>query len=363
MNKKIPLFKSKITFSDAYQVFKTVRSQFIGPGKQTSILENKLSEIYNAPVITTNSGTTALFLTLLSLKDNIKNTVLFPAYGFIAGANAAMLAGYKVKLVDINPETLCMDSKKLKEALESNPDVNSVIFVAHNGYNGKDILDIKKLCKDYNVNLIEDAACGIGTFYETVKPLGNYGDYGILSFSVPKTITGGQGGAIICNNNISKPLYSLVDHGGNDWRKTGIHTSIGGNFRLTDIQAKLILNQLRRLDHIISERAYQLHFLDSIKNLNMFIPESNKYNFEGTWYNLAFEDNLIDTENKMIYLLEHGVSTKKYYRPLSHHPIFKENYNDYPNAEKMWEKLFYLPSGPGIKISDLKYIKKIMEKY
>lgn len=367
MYKNIPLFKSKLTLSDAYQVFKTVKSQFIGPGKLCNKLENKLSilEYNSSPVILTNSGTTALFLTLLSIHKKDKNTILFPSYGFIAGANAAMLAGYNIKLVDIKKNTLCMDDKLLEKELKNNPNVNAVIFVAHNGYAGLDILNIRYLCDKYNVTLIEDAACAIGvkSLHTENYSIGNFGHYGILSFSVPKLITGGQGGAVICNDNNDIPIKKLVDHGDDNWRKTGIHTGIGGNFRMNDMQAALILNQLKRKNKLIENRIRQLYYLKNIFNLNIFDPTPSISNINGMWYFINQESTEKQAELKMNYLIKNGIAANKYYRPLSHHPTINAKIEEYPVAEYIWNTIFYLPSGPGITKSDIRYIKKVMEKY
>ena len=97
-------------------------------------------------------------MALYSLDLPERSTVLFPAYGFTAGADAAKFLGLNIELVDVKPDTLCMDPDKVKIS----GDCRAVIFVNHNGYVGPDVSRVKEICEQHCVPMIEDSACALG---------------------------------------------------------------------------------------------------------------------------------------------------------------------------------------------------------
>ena len=112
----VPQFEPLIAQSYADDVHEQIMSGWIGPSKATQAFEEKLCEITGAKYcLSTTSGTTALLMALSALDLHPNSTILFPAYTFLAGANAARFLGHKVKLIDVNPETLCMDPNSLQE--------------------------------------------------------------------------------------------------------------------------------------------------------------------------------------------------------------------------------------------------------
>ena len=125
----IPQFEPYVSEKYIDSVSEQMRTGWVGPGKKVEEFERKISEFYNSSekpfVSATTSGTAALILAIESLEIPKGSTILFPAYTFLAGANAARFLGYNIELVDIKENTLCMDPDKIK----FNNNVKAVIFV------------------------------------------------------------------------------------------------------------------------------------------------------------------------------------------------------------------------------------------
>ena len=326
----IPQYVPVVTKAHAKAVYKQMLSGWVGPGDAVKRFEERLCEITGAKhVITVNSGTTALMVSIQVLELFQYRTILFPAYTFLAGAHAARMLSHPIKLVDINKSTLCMEPSRMVLT----KDVGCVIFVNHNGYVGDDIARVKGMCKNYGIFTIEDSAQALGIPYA-----GRTGDIGILSFSVPKIITVGQGGAIMTDSDkLADRCRRLIDHGGAGWRIDKIHKHVGVNYRLTDIQAAYGLAQLKELPKLLAKRKQvQDWYVEGGVKLQNWDPERK----QSTWmciYRSPIQAKLRDELSKR------KVGTAAYYRPINHNYTF---YNDgeYPEAERAWTQLLYLPS-------------------
>lgn len=333
----VPQFEPLIAQSYADDVHQQIMSGWIGPGKATQAFEEELCKITGAKYcLSTTSGTTAILMALSALDLPPGSTILFPSYTFLAGANAAKFLGHRVKLVDINPETLCMNPNLLQES-------DAVIFVNHNGYVGEDVQIIKDLCK--NTPMIEDSSQCLG-----MPNGGRVGDMGILSFSVPKLVTTGQGGAVITDSDL---LYNrcrqIRDHG-EDWRKTKIHNHLGVNFKFNDILAAYGLSQLSNLDFLLSERK---RIFDAYRKCIDLVD----FGYDSTWmviYNTENANKIVDA------LKKEEIQAVKYYRPLNHNPTFKNNWI-YSEAEKICNTHIYLPSSLVLQDETIRRICQIVK--
>lgn len=300
-----------------------MQSGWWGPGLAVREFEETLAEYVGAKyAVCTTSGTTALYLALKALELLRGADVLFPAYGMLAGANASRLAGHIPRLVDISRLTLGMSSKKVVE--KQHWDV--VVYICSNGIEGH-----LKQIKSISALVIQDACqqIGIGKFKA---------DIGIYSFSVPKLITTGQGGTVVTNDaEFATKIRNLIDHGG-DWRKDRIHKRIGGNFRMTDIQASLGLEQFKCIDELINRRR-QVHLWYS-----KYIPLSYDTNGDGCFviYESSVAPQLIGE------LRTRGVEASQLYQPVHFSEPFKQPEGTFPNAERAARSLVYLPYSLGL---------------
>jgi perosamine synthetase len=335
---------------DARAVYKTIRRGNLGPGEVCLELEEQIKQLTGAKYcLTTTSGTTALIMAIEALDLPKGSTILFPAYTFLAGANAARFMGYKVKLVDINQHTLCIDRWQLKKKI--NKDVSCVIFVNHNANNSSYINTIRSLCDENNIPLIEDSCQSIG-----VKKAGRTGNIGMFSFSVPKLITGGQGGAIITDDDkLAKRLAEIRDHGDN-WRKNRIHKNIGVNFRYNDIQASYVLSQLNDIQELLTKRWMLCNEYSKYINIESF--DCITFSNETPWmviYKSKNADKIIEA------LAEKKIQAVKYYRSINENKPYKTK-STFPNAEEAANQLIYLPSSLNLNKRQIKRICNIILK-
>jgi len=333
---------------DAKAVYKTIRRGNLGPGVVCLQLEEEIKKLTGAKhCLTTTSGTTALIMAIAALDLPQGSTILFPAYTFLAAANAARFMGYKVKLVDINSSTLCMDYYELKKKLDKN--VSCVIFVNHNGYSGGYLWATKRLCDQKGIPMIEDSCQSIG-----IKEAGKVGTIGTFSFSVPKLITGGQGGAVITDDpKLAKKLAEIRDHGDN-WRADRIHKAIGVNFRYNDIQASYVLSQLMDVSELLSKRWTICNEYSQYILINGF--GIGTYSTATPWmvvYRSKNADKIIEA------LAKKNIQAVKYYKSIDQNKPYKTK-TKFPVAEQTANELVYLPSSLNLSKRQIRKICNII---
>jgi len=198
-----------------------------------------------------SSGTAAVTIALAAAGVGAGDEVIMPTFTFVASFESIMALGAVPILVDID-DTLTLDPVAVEKAIT--PKTKAVMVVHMCGSMGHiDVL--QRICNTHNILLIEDACQAIGGTYNN-KPLGSIGDLGCFSFDFVKTITCGEGGAVITNNEtyyVNADHYS--DHGhdhiGND-RGAESHPFLGFNYRISELHAAVGLAQIKRLPEFLS---------------------------------------------------------------------------------------------------------------
>ena len=199
----------------------------------------------------TTSGTTALNLALAILGVGAGDEVIMPTFTFVASFESIIMSGATPILVEID-DTLTLDPAEVEKAITPN---TKVIMPVHMCGSMADLDALKAICDKHNIFLLEDACQAIAGTYKG-KSLGTIGDAGCFSFDYVKTITCGEGGAVVTNNSTSaKYADHYSDHGhtheGNDRGAEG-HPFIGYNYRISELNAAVGLAQIRRIDDFIA---------------------------------------------------------------------------------------------------------------
>jgi len=230
-----------------------------------------------------SSGTAALTVALASARIGKGDEVIMPTFTFVASFEAILAIGAIPVLVDID-DTLTINPTAVEKAITSK---TKAIMPVHMCGSMADLKALKKICDTHNLILLEDACQAIGGSYDG-KPLGSYGDLGCFSFDFVKTITSGEGGAVITNNEkyyINADNYS--DHGhdhiGKD-RGAEQHTLLGYNFRISELHAAVGVAQLRKLDSFIElqQKRYTIlrNALETIPEISFRrVPKSGVENY------------------------------------------------------------------------------------
>ncbi len=215
-------------------------------------LEKALAErmkVNHAQVV--SSGTAALTIALVSAGVGAGDEVIMPTFTFVASFESIMALGAVPILVDID-DTLTLCPEAVEKAITGR---TKVVMPVHMCGSMADLKTLKSICDKHDLLLLEDACQAIGGTYEG-KPLGSYGDLGCFSFDYVKTITCGEGGAIITNNQeYHKNADHYSDHGhdhvGSD-RGAETHPFLGYNYRISELNAAVGLAQIKRLDEFLS---------------------------------------------------------------------------------------------------------------
>lgn len=233
-------------------------------------LEQKITETFGCKYAQlTSSGTSALTTAMSALGIGFGDEIIMPAFTFVASFEAVISVGAIPVLVDID-ESLTLDPAAVKAAITSK---TKCIMPVHMCGSMADIDALKNICKEHNLILLEDACQSIGATYKG-KNVGTIGDAGTFSFDFVKTITCGEGGAVLTNKeDVYIKCDGYTDHGhdhkGAD-RGADLHPFIGYNYRISELHAAIGVAQIGKLEKFLSIQRKNHSILKSILNS---IPE------------------------------------------------------------------------------------------
>ena len=249
-----------IFFGDEIKLLKkSIKSGYVSSiGPQVKIFEKRLEKLTGARyVVACVNGTSALHLSLKIIKVGKDCEVLLPSLNFVASANAVKYCGATPHFVDSYKKTLGINPNKLEKYLKNTCTIRNsscfnkktnkkiaALIVVHIFGHPSDIFEIRRICKEFKIILIEDAAEGIGSYYHD-KHVGTFGKIGVLSFNGNKTITTGGGGALITNDKkiaiIAKKL-STTGKNPHPWKYE--YDLVAFNYRLPSVNSAIGIAQL-----------------------------------------------------------------------------------------------------------------------
>ncbi len=296
---KIPFYTPLMTERYAAAVAMVVSRGQIGPGPAVAEFAERLSTWYGgAQVALTTSGTVALQLAAFAIGLRPGDTIICPAYGVISVPNAFAWMGLKVRFVDIatdgnyNIEALGQALLHIAPKAVCNVDFGGSMSASS---------DVVKLCAAMNVRMIDDGSCGI-VHHDGTARCGLYGDIGVVSFSVPKLITTGQGGAVICRNAEQVRMIRTAIDQGRPWME-----AVGTNLRMTDMQAALGIAQMDDLQNIVMLKdGLRQCFYD--EGVNLLTATSGPLH-----YHVVFAESQRAAEALIKLLAGQGIEAKQQY--------------------------------------------------
>ncbi|MFH1033844.1 MAG: DegT/DnrJ/EryC1/StrS family aminotransferase [Pseudomonadota bacterium] len=300
------------------------------------------------------NGTAALHLACAALGLGPGDEVIAPAFSIVSTANAIVQTGATPVLVDVEPDTLCLDPRQA--ALAVTPRTRAIMPVHMYGHPAE--MDaILALARDKGLKVIEDAAQVHGASYHG-RPLGGLGDMGCFSFFANKLITTGEGGMVVTSDEGLARRLSLLRnlaHGAKRFE----HHELGFNYRLTNLQAALGLAQLERLEAIKAGKAaigdrYN-HNLGDLDQLTLFWGRQRLDCQPVMWmYGLLLPPDR-DRDQFMADLKALGIDSRAFFLPLNQQPLYnggKPGLPDlrgaFPVSEDAGRRGLYLPSGLGL---------------
>ncbi len=360
----IPLYKPQNTIGaevlDAIR--EVLESGWLTMGPKTLEFEKVFADYIGGTYsVATNSCTSSLYLALdaLGMKNGV--SVVIPVNTFVATANTVRLLGGEVVFCDVGEDGE-IDVVELETLLKSNGNIKCVIPVHLYGFPCK-MKEIERLVKEYDVKMIEDCAQSVGAEFEG-KKIGSFGEAGCFSFYATKNITTGEGGMMVTNSKELKNRASLVRNHGQtrspkqkvaNWRYDV--SDLGFNFRMSEIQAVIGLNQMEKISAIIkSRRGIAKRYkeeLENIKGVEMLHDPTSDFYSQGVFHLLEVKIKKpfpLSRNTLYSFLKERGITTGVHYPPLHFFSYYqkttKYRKGDFPQAEKLYSQILSLPMFP-----------------
>ena len=369
--------------ADIQAVVDVLKSDYLTCGPKITELEEKLCKLTGAKyAVVCSNGTAALHMACMAAGVEPGDEVITTPITFAASANCALYCGAKPVFADINDKTYNIDPEKVKAVTTDK--TKAVVAVDFTGQS----VELDKLmahCKENNLVLIEDGAHVIGTKYNG-QPNGSIADMTTFSFHPVKTVTGGEGGAVMTNSEeyyqklllarshgITRDTAFMEEepHGG--WYYEQV--SLGYNYRMTDIQAGLLISQLDKLPMFSDRRKeivakYDEAFLQIPEiQVQEEIPESDTTRH---LYILRIKPEMLTINRREFFdaLAAENIMCNVHYIPTYYFPHYQRlGYEKgiCPNAEKLYDEMMSLPLYYGMTDKDVEdvivAVKKIVDYY
>lgn len=359
---------------DAKNVLKVLKSKAISQGDELKRLEENVAKYFKSKYcVAVSSASAALHLSVNSLK--IKK----PFYGvtspntFAATTNAIIHSGGDIDLVDICEEdyNLSIDyfKKYLEKKIRNRQKLPKIVIPVHFAGLSINMKELKKICLKNNIKIIEDASQAMGGKYEK-KFIGNckYSDLTVFSMHPVKSITSGEGGLILTNNEtIYKNLLKLRINGvdkknSRSWEQDV--NEFGFNYKISELNCALANSQLKRLNKFIKFRKkLAKQYLLGLDQKIFKFQKQNK-NADSAWHLFVIEfRKKISKKNKDVFyekLKKNGIFLDVKYRPIQSFSIYKKNFkfSNLQNSENYFKQSFCVPLYFDLKVSDVNYIIK-----
>jgi len=334
---------------------------FLTEFKLTEEFENSISNFIKSKYcMAVNNGTISLTLAALALDIRPNDEVIVPNFTMVATPNSVKMIGAKPIFVDVEEETLCLDINAVKEAIT--PKTKLIMLVAANGrYPKVDIEDFIKLAKDNNIRIVEDSAQALGSFYPDGTHIGLKGDIGSFSFSMPKIITTGQGGALFTNDSDLAEKIMLLKNFGRASSGNDTHKAIGFNSKFTEMQAAIGIEQMKKLENrILLKKKMWTRFRDNLADTEEIKLFEHDLKNTTPWFIDAMCEDKQGLQN---FLKENNIGSRDMYPPLNMQEAYNES-GDYPVSYNVGKKGLWLPSAAQLSDDDIDYItSKIKEFY
>ena len=350
----IPIAQPSLGDEEKNAVLAVLASGMIAQGPVTAAFEEEFATYCGVPhAVATSNGTTALHAALLAAGVGPGDEVIVPAFSFFATASSVSMCGARPVFSDIDPATATIDPDDLFAKVT--PKTKAVIGVHLYGQ-PCDIAAVKKICESGDLVFIEDAAQAHGATYQRRKT-GNLGDMGCFSFYATKNMATGEGGMVTTGSGeYDEHLRRLINHGQSE---KYLHSELGYNYRMTDINAAIGRVQLAKLDGFNRRRQENAAYYDSHITAPGLILPAVAPGRTHVWhqYSLRVTGRFpLPRDELMAYLREHRIGCAVHYPiALTRQPLYA-GVSHCPVAESLAASVLSIPVHPNVTDEGREYI-------
>lgn len=357
-SKNISIAEIKLTDAEIKAAVRVLRSGGLRQGKECAAFEKEFAaKVAAKHAVSCANGSAALHLAYMAFLEP-GDEVLVPSFTFIATASMVTMAGGNPIFCDVDPDTFLID---LADAEKRITPRTRAVAIVHLFGNACDVEAVQAFARKNDLIIVWDAAQAHGATFKD-KDIGSFDDFVCYSFYPSKNMFVGEGGMICTNNSeFENKLRYMRTHG-----QTGkyYYTMMGLNYRMTDVEAAIGRQQLKRLDEMLAiRRRNAAIFNEGFSDMHGLTPQKVTYDSLHAWHQYCVviekESFGIDRNELAERLREKGIDTGIHYpRGLHQQPIFQELYGSYnlPVTQSISRKIIALPVHYGLSEEDINRI-------
>lgn len=321
-----------------------------GWGENSNLYVNQFETAFSKKVgsahaIATSSCTGALHLGLAAIGIKAGDEIILADINWIATVAPVIYLGATPVLVDIDRETWCINPEEVRSKINSK---TKAIIATHIYGNLCDMTELKKIAQEFGLYLVEDAAEAIGSYYHD-NHAGTIGDFGVFSFHGSKTITTGEGGMLVTNNNkIAAEVHRLNNHGRSASEKRQFWpSSIGFKYRISNVPAAIGLAQVSRFDELVERKREILRYykkgLENYKDIS--INPDQEWCVSGAWMpNVVYSvESGVRREHLVQAFQNQNIDARVFFWPLSSFDFIHSSFST-PIGKDIGNRSINLPS-------------------
>ena len=362
---QIPQIEPWVDESELQQLKRVIDSTFLVEQELTREFEGMTAKLTGAKhALAVCNGTMALFTCLKAMGIGPGDEVIVPNFTFIASANAVILAGAVPVLCEVREDTFCIDVTRADGLITSR---TKAIMPVHLYGQSADMPEVMAFAQHHGLQVLEDAAEAIGVRYEG-RHVGTFGEMGILSYYGNKTITCGEGGIVLTNDDaLAKSSYRIKNYG-RDRKGTYIHETIGFNFSFTDLQAEIGIAQMKKLSAIVAKKR-RIHdrYVQELQSVERLRPVYIDPRCEPVFWFTSFLCD--DPDGLSSCLLGQNIQTRRFFLPLHQQPCYaggkyiRVAEDDFRISESIYRHGISLPSSYSLTEDEQSHVIEYVRRY
>jgi perosamine synthetase len=344
---------------------RAIQSTFITESDLTREFESMTAQLTGSKhAIAVCNGTVALFVCLKAMGIGPGDEVIVPNLTFIATANAVILAGATPVLCEIREDTFCIDMKRAEELLTER---TRAVMPVHLYGQSADMTAVMDFASRHKLKVIEDAAEGVGVRFDG-RHVGTFAEMGVLSYYGNKTVTCGEGGVVLTNDDrLAAEAYKLKNHG-RAKKGTFIHESVGFNFAFTDLQAAIGISQMKKMPAIVRKKR-EIHdcYVQQLRGIQGFDPTQIDSRCEPVFWFTSFLCD--DTEGLSAFLQQQNIQTRGFFYPLHWQPCYADREHirniddDFRVSESVYKRGISLPSSYSLTETEQAFVIEQIQRF